>query len=135
MNKLAKFSSSRKGIWFILITWIISVGLLSAAPSANDYKVNTGENDLPDDVQSVIANKKLSEYFPDNAGLLALLVFHNENIWDETNVTDIDAVSEWLDEKSELNTIESTVPFHLFPQPVKEQFASEDKTTDRKSVV
>lgn len=129
MKKLAKLVSHRKGVWAILLTWVLIAGVLSAAPSANDYKINTGQDDLPKETQSVIASEKMSEYFPDDTGLLALLVFYNEKGWNENNFSEIDKVSKWLDEETNIDTIESTIPFHHFPEQTKAMFRSEDETT------
>ncbi len=128
MKKLAKFTSDRKWVWVILLLWVIVAGTLSAAPSANDYKVNTGEDDLPSSAKSVIASEKVNSYFDNDNGLLALLVFHNEEGWDEESFQEIDQVSQSV-EDSDLNTIQSAVPFHQFPTSVKEAFQSEDRTT------
>ncbi|WP_404469701.1 MMPL family transporter [Sutcliffiella horikoshii] len=129
MKRIAKYASHRKGVWVILLAWIILTGTLSAAPSVNDYKVNTGENDLPKGAQSVVASEKFDTYFPDDNGLFALLVFHNEEGWNTQSFTEVDEVSKWVKEDSTLETIQSAVPFHQFPEQVKGDFLSEDGTT------
>lgn len=129
MKRIAKFASHRKGIWVILLAWIILTGALSAAPSVNDYKVNTGENDLPKEAQSVVASKKIDAYFPDDNGLFALLVFQNDNTWNTDGFSEVDEISQWIQEDSKLETIQSAVPFHQFPEQVKGDFLSEDGTT------
>ena len=129
MKRIAKFASHRKGIWVILLAWIILTGALSAAPSVNDYKVNTGENDLPKEAQSVVASKKFDAYFPDDNGLFALLVFQNDNTWNTDGFSEVDEISQWIQEDSKLETIQSAVPFHQFPEQVKGDFLSEDGTT------
>ncbi|WP_404460981.1 MMPL family transporter [Sutcliffiella horikoshii] len=129
MKRIAKYASHRKGVWVILLAWIILTGALSAAPSVNDYKVNTGENDLPKGAQSVVASEKFDAYFPDDNGLFALLVFHNKEGWNTQNFTEVDEVSKWVEEDSTLETIQSVVPFHQFPEQVKGDFLSEDGTT------
>ncbi len=129
MKRIAKYASHRKGVWVILLAWIILTGALSAAPSVNDYKVNTGENDLPKGAQSVVASEKFDAYFLDDNGLFALLVFHNKEGWNTQNFTEVDEVSKWVEEDSTLETIQSAVPFHQFPEQVKGDFLSEDGTT------
>ncbi|MDE5413401.1 MMPL family transporter [Alkalihalobacterium chitinilyticum] len=128
MSKLAKYASDRKWVWVILIVWIAVAGALSAAPSANDYTVNTGEDDLPKQAQSVIANEKVKNYFSQE-GILALLVFHEEEGWNESNISQVENVSKWLTDETELVTIESMVPFHDFPDHAKQLFQSDDGTT------
>lgn len=129
MKKIAKYASHKKGVWVILLAWIILTGALSAAPSVNDYKVNTGENDLPKEAQSVVASEKFDAYFPDDNGLFALLVFQNEEGWNTQSFTEVDEVSKWIGEDSKLDTIQSAVPFHQFPEQAKKDFLSEDGTT------
>lgn len=129
MKRIAKYASHKKGIWVILLAWIILTGALSAAPSVNDYKVNTGENDLPKEAQSVVASEKFDAYFPDDNGLFALLVFQNKEGWDTQSFPEVDEVSKWIAEDSKLETIQSAVPFHQFPEKAKENFLSEDGTT------
>ncbi len=129
MKRIAKYASHRKGVWVILLAWIILTGALSAVPSVNDYKINTGENDLPKEAQSVVASEKFDTYFPDDNGLFALLVFHNEEGWNTQSFTEVDEVSKWVKEDSTLETIQSAVPFHQFPEQVKGDFLSEDGTT------
>ncbi|WP_216827573.1 MMPL family transporter [Alkalihalobacterium elongatum] len=128
MSKLAKYTSDRKWVWLILGIWIVVAGALSAAPSANDYTVNTGEDDLPKEALSVVASEKVKSYFSQE-GLLALLVFQADEVWNESNISQIDKVSQWLTDETELVTIESTVPFHHFPDHAKEMFLSEDGST------
>ena len=51
---------------------------LSAGPKLGDYKV-TNFQSLPDEAQSIIAEKKTEEIFPNEQGTPGILVFHNEN--------------------------------------------------------
>ncbi|MDV2685735.1 MMPL family transporter [Alkalihalophilus lindianensis] len=129
MKTIATFASNRKGVWIILLAWVIIAGVLSLAPSAKDYTVNTGENDLPKEAQSVIAKEKINHYFPEDKGMLGLLVFQNESGFDESTFTEVDQVSEWIGEEIPEERLESAIPFHQFPAHAKEMFLSEDGTT------
>ncbi|MCE7791329.1 MMPL family transporter [Salipaludibacillus sp. CUR1] len=129
MKFVAALTSKRKLVWLTLILWVIATGVLSAAPSADDYTVNTGENDLPEDAQAVIAEKKVQTYFPDDDGQLALLVFTSSEEWHEENWQDISQISEWLADDDTLPSIDSVVPFHRFPDDVREAFRSDDGLT------
>lgn len=128
MKIFSKMVSKRKYAWITMIIWVLIAGLLSAAPSANDYTINTGENDLPQDAQSVIASEKVKEYFPEDDGLLALLVFSATEEWNAGNWNQVSEISEWAFDNEALK-LESIVPFHFFPDPVKEQFISENNQT------
>ncbi|MCD8509850.1 MAG: MMPL family transporter [Bacillus sp. (in: Bacteria)] len=129
MKYLSKLTSNRKYVWITIILWVLVAGMLSLAPSANDYTINNGENDIPSEALSVIANEKVKEYFPDDDGLLALLVFSSTDKWDETNWNQIDQISEWMAEGDELPYLDSVVPFHVFPDQVKDAFRSENGET------
>ncbi|MBU9721272.1 MULTISPECIES: MMPL family transporter [Bacillaceae] len=128
MTFFSKLTSKRKYVWITIILWVLAAGLLSAAPSANDYTINTGENDLPEDAQSVITSEKVKEYFPNDDGLLALLVFSTEEEWTSDNWDQVSEISEWAFDHDELN-LEGIVPFHMFPDQVKELFLSENGKT------
>src|SRR5690606_26148322 len=80
-------ASSKKGKWIALIAWIVIIGLLSTfAPSAKDYEVSSIDS-LPDDAQSVIAQKKIEQYFEGNDGIPAILVFQSEEKLELTDMT------------------------------------------------
>ncbi len=130
MTLVSKLTSNRKMVWITILIWVFIAGGLSMGPSANDHTVNTGEDDLPKDAKSVIAEDKVQAYFPDDDGQLALLVFTQENEWNEASGWDeIASTTEWLTEDSVMGTIDTVVPFHHFPEPVREEFRSEDGTT------
>ena len=55
-----------------------SDGRIKSGLKAGDYKV-TNFQSLPDEAQSLIAEKKTEEIFPNEQGTPGILVFHNEN--------------------------------------------------------
>ncbi|MER2116083.1 MAG: MMPL family transporter, partial [Solibacillus isronensis] len=90
LNPITDWVSTKRGAWITLIVWLVLMIGLSAGPMLSEYKV-TNFQSLPDDAQSIIAENKLSEYFPNDEGTPGILVFHNEN--GEINV---DSVKEIL---------------------------------------
>ncbi|UCZ53517.1 MMPL family transporter [Bacillus shivajii] len=129
MKKLSKLTSKRKYVWITILLWVIVAGALSAAPSANDYTINTGANDLPSDAASVIADEKIQAYFPDDDGLLALLVFTSVDTWNEDSWEQVSEVSEWIADEGNVPFVDAVVPFHQFPDHVKDAFLSESGET------
>jgi len=129
MKFVSALTSKRRYVWITILLWVIVAGFLSVAPSANDYAINTGENDLPKEAQSVIAEEKVQSYFPDDSGQLAILVFSSQEEWTKENWGAIANISEWMTDEETLSTIDSVVPFHRFPEEVREEFRSEDGQT------
>ncbi|GEN44551.1 MMPL family transporter [Alkalibacillus haloalkaliphilus] len=129
MEKLSSLIKTRKRMWAVIIIWILVVGALSAAPSAQQHTINTGEFDLPADAHSVVASEKVEEHFPDESGLLALLVLEHDSEWSAGAFESVDELSESLWEQVEEDSLLSSVPFHFFPEDVKEEFVSDDQST------
>ena len=75
---LTDWVSTKRGMWITIIAWLVLMIGLSAGPRLGDYKV-TNFQSLPDEAQSIIAEKKTEEIFPNEQGTPGILVFHNEN--------------------------------------------------------
>lgn len=69
--------TTQKGVRLTIIAWIVLMLLLSMGPPAADFRVTNFES-LPDDAPSIIADEQLEYYFPDDQGIPAILVFHEE---------------------------------------------------------
>lgn len=118
-------ASSKKGKWIALIAWIVIIGLLSTfAPSAKDYEVSSIDS-LPDDAQSVIAQKKIEQYFEGNDGIPAILVFQSE---DKLELTDMTGFIEKL-ETANIDGLQELIPLASLPPHAALGFFSEDQTT------
>ena len=130
MNKLLHYVTDRvitkKGMWVTIAVWLAAAILLSVfAPGAKDYEVSSLDS-LPDDAQSVIAQGKTDDYFENNDGIPAILVFQNHD--SELELADLtDAISGIEDEG--VPGIESIVPLSELPPEATEGFFSEDRTT------
>lgn len=125
LNPVTDWVSTKRGMWITIIAWIILMIALSLGPTLNDYKVANFQS-LPDDAQSIIADKKLKEYFPDDQGTPGILVFHNSD-----GDADAETVQEILAaiKAADIEGIDSIVDISQLPPPALEGFYSEDKTT------
>ncbi|MDN7227303.1 MMPL family transporter [Planococcus sp. N064] len=125
LNPITDWVSTKRGMWITIIAWIVLAVGLTFGPSLNDYKVANFQS-LPDDAQSIIADQKLKEHFPDDQGTPGILVFHNaEGDVDLTAVQDI--LAGITDAKIE--GIDSIVDISQLPPPALAGFYSEDNTT------
>jgi len=118
--------TTRKGMWITVAIWLAATMLLTVfAPNAKEYEV-TSLDSIPEDAQSIIAQEKVDEYFSDNEGIPAILVFQaDEGELELTELTDV--VSSFSDE--DVPGIESIVPMADLPPQAAESFFSEDNTT------
>ncbi|MEN1968092.1 MMPL family transporter [Lentibacillus sp. N15] len=118
--------ATKKGMWITLAIWLVLTILLAGlAPGARDYQVS-GIDSLPDDAQSVIAEKKQDNYFADNDGIPALLVFQSKQ--GEVSLDDLTSVLKTLQQK-EINGLKNVIPLEKLPPEATESFFSEDHTT------
>ncbi len=119
---LTDWVATKKGTWIVLAFWLIAIVLLSIlAPSANDYKSNSFDS-LPKDAASIEAAKKVEEYFPDDGGVPAIIVFNSEE-----GKVEAEGISKALTAiEKEVDGLTSTVPFAQLPPPTQAEFLSED---------
>jgi len=130
LQRLVKFSSSKRGAKVVLLLWIAAVIVLSIfAPSSKDYSVSSKEGSVKNDTPSAIANQVIKEQFPSKEGLTGLLVFHRDDKLTDKDREKITEVSQWLSSEEKPKYVESTLPFHQFPKPVQDQMFSKDGTT------
>ncbi len=112
-------------MWITIIAWLILMVGLSAGPKLGDYKV-TNFQSLPNEAQSIIAEKKTEEIFPNEQGTPGILVFHNEKgDIDTENVKQI--INGILAE--EIKGIEEIVDINALPPQALTGFISEDGST------
>ena len=125
LHPITDWVSTKRGAWITLIVWLVLMIGLSAGPMLSEYKVSNFQS-LPDDAQSIIAENKLSEYFPNDEGTPGILVFHNEN--GEINV---DSVKEILGAiiAENIEGIDQIIDISALPPQALAGFTSEDKTT------
>ena len=118
--------TTKKGMWVTVSVWIVIIMLLMVfAPGSKDYKVSSLDS-LPEDAQSVIAQKKVDKYFKDNDGIPAILVFQTDK--NELELTEITDIVSGISEE-DVKGIESIVPLGELPTQATENFFSGDGTT------
>lgn len=125
LKKLTDKVSTRKGAWITLIVWLVLMIGLSAGPRLNDYKVANFQA-LPDEAESMIAQKKLDEYFPNDKGTPGIYVFHKED--GEIIVEDVLDIVEQINAEN-IEGIEEILDLSALPPHALTAFISEDKTT------
>ena len=129
MNKLlhpiTDWVATKRGMWITIIAWLVLMIGISAGPKLGDYKV-TNFQSLPDEAQSIIAQNKVEELFPNDTGTPGILVFHNEN-----GDVSIDEVKQILSGiiAEDIEGIEQIVDITAMPEQALAAFTSEDKTT------
>lgn len=128
-KKLTIFSGSKKGAKGIVALWVAAAILLGwLAPSASEYATSINDSGLPKESVSVKADEKIKEYFPEEKGTPALLVFNKKGAFTEADFATIAKISSRLEE-AQLEHIKELVPFHKMPAQAQATFLSEKKTT------
>lgn len=125
LQSITDWVSTKRGMWITIVVWLVVMIGLSAGPKLNDYKV-TNFQSLPEEAQSIIANDKLEQYFPNDQGTPGILVFHNEN--GEVNLAGAtDIVNAII--SANVEGVDEIVDISKLPPQVTEAFISEDKST------
>lgn len=126
LQSITDRASTKKGMWITLSIWFVAAMLLAViAPSAKDYELSSIQT-IPEDAQSFIAQKKVDQYFKDNEGIPAILVFQSkEGIINLAELTGL--VDQIVKEK--LEGVDQVVPLSKLPPQATAGFFSEDKTT------
>lgn len=117
--------STKRGMWITIIAWLVLMVGLSAGPRLSDYKV-TNFQSLPDEAESIIAENKSEELFPNDQGTPGILVFHNRE-----GKVDLDEVKQVLNAiiQEDIEGIETIVDISAIPEQAIAAFTSEDKST------
>ncbi|WP_050181746.1 MMPL family transporter [Domibacillus robiginosus] len=122
LQPLTDWVATKKGMWTVLAVWLLAIVLLSVfAPAARDYTADSFES-LPEDAASIQAAKKVEEYFPNDSGTPAILVFNREN-----GKVNEEKVAEALASiEKEVDGITSIAPFAQLPPQAQAEFLSQD---------
>lgn len=116
--------STKKGMWITLASWLIVTILLALfAPSVKEYEVSSIDT-LPKDAQSVIAQTKVDQYFKNNDGIPAILVFQADN--GEVDFSEIAGVFDQIESEKVLG-VEQVIPLSSLPPQAQAGFLSEDR--------
>ncbi|KIL51634.1 RND superfamily drug exporter [Jeotgalibacillus alimentarius] len=107
-----------------MIAWVVLAVVLSAGPAASEYRSASFQS-LPDDAQSMIADNKVKELFPDDQATPGILVF---NAREEIQVSDVQTV---LDEvrEADLTDVQEMIDLSVLPPQALDGFFSENRQT------
>lgn len=123
LQSLTDRVTTRKGMWVTLAIWLVATMLLAVfAPSAKDYEVTTIDS-LPEDAQSVIAQSKVDQYFKDNDGIPAILVFKTDG---EIDFMELATLFDKIEEEN-ITGVEQLIPLSALPPQAAAGFLSDDK--------
>ncbi|GIQ66369.1 membrane protein [Paenibacillus cisolokensis] len=124
IRKVTDKLTTPKGVRITLIVWVAAMLMLSMGPRPSEYK-SPNFKALPAEAASMIAEAKLKEYFTDDRGTPAILVFHREQ-----GEVDVQAVLKTVQAIAEAN-IEHVDLLDLaaLPDAVLKAFVSKDGST------
>lgn len=125
LSPITDWVSTKRGMWITIIVWLVLMIGLSAGPRLGDYKV-TNFQSLPDDAQSIIAEKEMEEHFPNDQGTPGILVFHNEN--GDVDIAEAQEILNGIID-ADIEGVDSIIDIGELPPPALESFTSEDGTT------
>lgn len=117
--------STKRGMWITIIIWLVLMIGLSAGPKLGDYKV-TNFQSLPNEAESIIAENKLEEYFPNDQGTPGILVFHNDA--GDIQVADVKKITDAI-LADNIKGIDTIVDISKLPPAATTGFTSEDGST------
>ncbi|MCM3585842.1 MMPL family transporter [Mesobacillus maritimus] len=118
--------ATKKGMWITLASWLVVTMMLAMfAPSVKDYEVSSLDS-LPEDAKSVVAQAKVDQYFENNDGIPAILVFQSKE--GNLDTSELISVFDEID-KAEIKGVKQLIPITQLPPQAIEGFLSEDKTT------
>lgn len=117
--------STKRGMWITIIIWLVLMIGLSAGPKLGDYKV-TNFQSLPNEAESIIAENKLEEYFPNDQGTPGILVFHNDA--GDIQVADVQKITDAI-LADNIKGIDTIVDISKLPPAATAGFTSEDGST------
>lgn len=125
LSSITDWVSTKKGMRLTLVVWLVVMIGLSAGPRLSEYKV-TNFQSLPDEAQSIIAEQKFAELFPNDQGAPGILVFHHAD-----GDIDIEEVKLILDGiiAADIEGVQSIIDISAMPPQALTGFTSEDGTT------
>lgn len=126
LHSVTDWVTTKRGMWLTLAIWIVVATVLAiVAPNSKDYQVSSVDA-LPDKMPSVQAQEKVDEYFTDNEGIPALLVFESSSGDVEVDEL-IDVMAEV--EAADIDGVSDVIPLDRLPPQAIESFFSEDQTS------
>jgi putative drug exporter of the RND superfamily len=125
LHPITDWVSTKRGMWITIIVWLVLMVGLSAGPRLSEYKVSNFQS-LPDEAQSIIAEKKIEEIFPNEQGTPGILVFHNDK--GDINTKEVTEIINGI-AAEEIKGIETILDLSSLPPQALAGFISEDGST------
>lgn len=125
LSPITDWVSTKRGMWITIVVWLVAMIGLSAGPRLSEYKV-TNFQSLPDEAQSIIAENKLEENFPNQQGAPGILVFHNES--GAIHVNEVKQILKGII-SADIEGVDSIVDISALPPQALAGFTSEDEST------
>lgn len=119
-----------KRLWLLSIgIWIaLTIVLSGLAPGAKEFVQANKDAGLPPDAESIIADRQIEKYFPQDGGMPLFAVFHNdEGLTEEDIVTFAEAI-ETIQENANLTDVD-VLPLSQFKPEQRATFWSENNET------
>lgn len=115
--------------WLSFLVWVVLAGVLSSfAPGAKDFVVGNKDAGLPSEAESIIADRQLEKYFPEDGGLPLFAVFSKEDGLTDEEISSFAQQAEDLKVDKKYGEI-TTLPLTKMPPEVMNSFVSENKRT------
>lgn len=115
--------------WLVLALWLIAAaGLMLIAPNMADLVREKGQITVPESYSSSIAEEMLANMSQESGGASTVLVFHDEQGLQETEMAEIKQAAQKLRSSGEAAGIK-TVTTHFDNEELAEQMVSKDGST------
>ena len=127
---MGKGKSQGKKIWvWSAAIWILLAVVLSvSAPGGNEFVTANKDAGLPEDAKSIIAERNLEKYFPQDGGLPLFAVFHDEAGFSDEDILGFAEALESLQIDSTLGEVE-VIPLSKLQPEIRATFLSENGNT------
>lgn len=125
LQRITDGVTSKKGMWITLGIWlVVTIALATLAPSAKEYEVSSIDS-IPAEAKSVVAQNKIDEYFKNNEGIPAILVFQSE----DGEKVELSQLVPFFEKIEKVKGIKEMVPLTSLPPQTTANFFSKDKST------
>lgn len=126
-NKLGAMVAGRRSKWITVVVWVLLTGILSVfLPNVNSQE-NNAVQQLPDDSWSLQASDMMREYFPNDEGVPALVVWYRASGLTEVDISDVQKVTKRLSEVP-LSAQKGLAPLYQMPTQAVKSMLSKDGT-------
>ena len=123
-----KASGKRIGVWSVAIWILLAIVLSAFAPGGKEFVTANKDAGLPADAKSIIAERNLEKYFPQDGGLPLFAVFHQENGLSDEDILGFAEALESLQVESTLGEVE-VIPLTKLQPEQRKAFLSENGKT------